>query len=306
MQLLYISKSQRLPLSHGPISYACWVSELLHHAQIVAIALIIKLSRGSHSDSYSPASALQGSQTDKVDLFLRRLGQADQSESNANAPAMAENAAISPTKRGLPFLESPTSPYFGIRLLDGDPQPDAERDGDDHSQPQQSFSIFQGKIISGQTHLDRFHESTLDAPRMSAGKIHPLDELNFSQVSCLFEEYRSMVDYLYPIVNVARLTQLAETIFVGGSEKSSKTSYEPYAVVDNVEVAIFKVLLTIVLPDQNKQKNDLASRLHQSVREEVGHMVWNSEVNLNGITLLLLVVRLYPHVRVSNQWLTDV
>jgi hypothetical protein len=115
-----------------------------------------------------------------------------------------------------------------------------------------------------------------------------------------------MVDYLYPIVDVARLTQLAKTILIGGSEKSSKTSYEPYAVVDNVEVAILKVLLTIVLPDQNKQKNDLASRLHQSVREEVGHMVWNSDVNLNGIALLLLVVRLYSRVRVSNRWLTDV
>ena len=140
---------------------------------------------------------------------------------------------------------------------------------------------------------------------MSAGKIHPLDELSLSQVSCLLEEYRSLVDYLYPIVDVAHLTQLAKTIFLSGSEKSSNTSYEPYAVIDNIEVAILKVLLTIVLPDQNKLKSDLASRLHQSVRDEVGHMVWNSDVDLNGIALLLLVVRINSRAQIPTHSLTD-
>ena len=251
-----------------------------------------EVRRGNYTAAGDPSSTLRGRQADKLDQLLHELGQETQGESNGNVPATGDHVTISPRKRALPFLESPTSPYFSIRILDSDSQAEKDRHSRKQSQSRQSFSIFQGKIVSGQTYLDSFHESTLDPPRMSHGKISPLNELDFGQVSYLLDEYRSMVDYLYPIVDLTRLTQLTETILVGDSGKSSNIGHQPSNVVDNIEVAMLKVLLTIVLPDQNQQKNDLASRLHQSVRGEVGHMVWNSDVDLNGIALLLLVVRL--------------
>lgn len=252
-------------------------------------------------------------QENKLDLLLRRGATLDKAEQSVPLNCTSAGSIdLSPPTQPLPLFESPTSPFFCISLLDKnaedskttDPAHPASLDGASGRPlpPHSSFSVVQGRIIYGDSNRIVGHEDEDedDVLTMQHETFDPLDELDGTNIIRLVHQYQGMVQHMYPVLDISLLIRKARSVFATTADdqwdKRSIDANGPQNTMGRNDIAILKMVLAIALVAEGDQYAGVASKLHHSLQQDVGAMIWKTKLDLNGLVLLVLVVRCYQNL----------
>lgn len=94
---------------------------------------------------------------------------------------------------------------------------------------------------------------------------------------------------MYPVMDITKMLHLAES-----TGQLEVPSAEPDTVgsvsLKRGEVAILQMMVAIALTAENDNGSDLIQSLHENVLPDAQHIVWNTDTDLYGLVLLVLVV----------------
>jgi hypothetical protein len=231
-------------------------------------------------------------QAEKLDFLIQRVEVLDETRKgrfHQQSPAKSRNLSL--PKQPLPLFQSPTSSFFCIGVLDTALEElESESHGatmrpDYHPSPTGLFfSILQGEIIHGDPSETESSESDDTGVSSSPGTLHLVDELDGGHIIRLIHLYQDMVGFMFPILDIGHILQQAEncTEWLGTRPRQPPISGN--------DIAILKMVIAIAMTAETEIYSDIASGLFQSIREDIETMLWNTQLDLQGLILLVLVV----------------
>lgn len=256
----------------------------------------------NHSD-YESIKMLLQQQNNKLDAILKRVSNAEAAHSlqqhgvetpSSNAPLDCEEP--------LPVIQSSTSALFCIHIIDDNlkalEEPAVGAPPLDDCKPSitPSFSILHGQIVNKiAADIGEWGDAGISVGSSSSGNTthrtstHPLDSLDSAELIRLIQKYNDEVGMTYPVVDIAKMLRLAEA---SGQleELSTEANSNVPLPLRRREVAILQIMAAIALTAENENGSDLIQSLHDDVLPDVQHIVWNTNTDLNGLILLVLVV----------------
>jgi hypothetical protein len=203
----------------------------------------------------------------------------------------AKSKTLSLPKQPLPLFQSPTSSFFCIGVLDTTLEAleaEAHRATvrpDYHPSPTGLFfSILQDEIIHGEPSVMESSESDDTLVSSSPGALHLPKGLDGDHIIRLIHLYQDMAGFMFPILDITHLLQQAEncTGWLGAGPRQPLASGN--------DIAILKMVIAIAMTAETERYSDFAAGLFQSIREDIEAMLWDTQLDLQGLILLVLVV----------------
>lgn len=258
---------------------------------------------GIKLSDYGSIEMLLRQQNDKLDTILKRVSnvEAAQRLQQHDAKTPSSNASLD-CEEPLPVIQSSTSALFCIHIVDDSlkafEEPVLGTPPLEDCKPSltPSFSILHGKIVNkiaadigewGDAEISVCSSNSGNSPHSTS--THPLGSLDNAELIRLIHKYNDVSGMMYPVVDIAKMLRLVET-----SGQLEELSAEPdrngSLPLRRGEVAILQMMAAIALTAENENGSDLIQSLHEDVLPDVQHIVWNTNTDLYGLILLVLVV----------------
>lgn len=248
-------------------------------------------------------------QNEKLDMMTERISALKRLH-NRHHIAPEPDTASPWAEEPLPLFQSSTSAFYCIRIMDADMRARNEHPTAEPTSPMEinqtvpstptSFSILDGQIVGGVAGdaADGDHEGAPITARAPLGTMldeahnlqaQPLDHLDCNEIIRLIHKYQDYSGMMYPIVDVAYIEQRVRDSWPNESSNGIESGSSSRLSRD--DLATLHVVVAIALAVENENASDLARSLHESLWPIVDTMIWNSRVDLNGLVLLTLMVR---------------
>ncbi|PON21950.1 hypothetical protein TGAM01_v209206 [Trichoderma gamsii] len=264
-----------------------------------------------HSD-YESIKMLLQRQNGKLDAILKRVSNVEAAKrlQSHHVKTPSSNASLD-CEEPLPVIQSSTSALFCIHIVDDSlkafEEPVLGTPPLEDCKPSltPSFSILHGQIVNkiaadiGEWGVAETSTSSSSSGITTQGtSTHPLDELDNAELIRLIQKYNDVAGMVYPVVDGAKMLRLA-----GSSGQLEELSAEPHRnksfPLRRSEVAILQMMAAIALTAENENGSDLIQRFHDDVLPDAQHIIWNTNTDLHGLILLVLMSIFYYH---SHKW----
>ena len=116
-----------------------------------------------------------------------------------------------------------------------------------------------------------------------------LTELTTDQINDLIGAYQNMVGFMFPIIDTGHLSQLVD------SSALLTTAGNKLVLSAENDAAVLRMVIAIALSGEHEIHDNVAVGIYESLKQQVYSMVWNTRLDLNGLTLIVLVVSIHPH-----------
>jgi hypothetical protein len=256
-----------------------------------------------NSSDYESIKMLLQRQNDKLDAILERVSDVEA------AQKMQQHEVKTPSTNGsldceepLPVIQSSTSALFCIHIVDDSlrafEEPVRETSLLEDCKPSltPSFSILHGQIVNKiAADIGEWGDAEISVCSSGSGNktnstsVHPLGNLDNAEVIRLIQKYNDVAGMMYPVVDIAKMLRLAET-----NSQVEEQSAEPHRngslPLRRSEIAILQMMAAIALTAENENGSDLIQSLHDDVLPDAQHIVWNTNTDLHGLVLLVLMV----------------
>lgn len=126
-----------------------------------------------------------------------------------------------------------------------------------------------------------------------------LQAIPLGEATRLVRVYHDLLGYRVPILDINPLVQQIRKLYIDLGMNSqpipemalelNQIQMEPY------DVEIIKIVLAVALASESASQPAIATNLYQSVQKNMHVRVWNGELGIKDLMLLLLIVRIsYP------------
>lgn len=275
--------------------------------------------RDEDNGSQMDTASLLRLQNEKLDLLIRRTAVMDLAFKLPVHEDLRREIFTSLPRQPLPLFQSSTSAFFCINYIDVGAgklgQPFFEGSfiplAATPSPMPASLSIVQGQIIEGEASdisgnylidndapIEGSPGAKFPFPSVALPSHCPLAELDGHFVIRMVQVYGRLGGAMYPIVDIAELTQKARCFFDAKADlQSSRGRHDSvFMEIARDDLAILKFVVAIALLAQGDMHAEMASRLFQTLRPTIEAMVWNVAVDLKDLVLMTLAVLLLaPH-----------
>ncbi|KAL6901078.1 hypothetical protein GGI43DRAFT_367855 [Trichoderma evansii] len=257
---------------------------------------------GINRSDYESIKTLLQQQNNKLDAILERVSNVEAAQRlQQHEVKMPSNKTPLECDEPLPVIQSSTSALFCIHIIDDnlkaleEPSQGAPSLEDCKPSLASSFSILHGQIVNKiAADIGEWGDTGIAVGSSSSGKTthsmstHPLGSLDHAELIRLIQKYNDVAGMMYPIVDTAKMLRLVET-----NGRLREICAEPdrngSLPLGRSEAAILQVMAAIALTAENENGSDLIQTLHDDVLPDVQHIVWNTNTNLHGLILLVLV-----------------
>ncbi|KAM0262575.1 hypothetical protein ACHAQJ_001620 [Trichoderma viride] len=255
---------------------------------------------------YESVKTLLQHQNHKLDAILQRVSnvEAAQRLQQHEDKTLSNNVQLG-CEEPLPVIQSPTSAFFCIHIIDnnlralGEPTLATQPLEDRKPSSPSSFSILHDQIV-GEIVADIGEWDDTGLGESSSGPsnaIHsiptyPLGNLDNGEIIRLIQKYHDVAGMMYPVVDVARMLDLAEIAEpVNHMNAVPNKGGSPH--LRRSDAVILQMMVAIALAAENENGSDLIQSLHNDVLPDAQHIVWNTKTDLHGLVLLALVSIFY-------------
>jgi hypothetical protein len=239
----------------------------------------------------------------KLDTILQRISnvEAAQKLQQHGDKTPSTNAQLG-CEEPLPVIQSSTSAFFCIHIIDNnlkaleEPAPATQPLEDRKPSSPSSFSILHDQIVDeivadigewDNTELGVSSSSPSNA--IQSIPTYPLGNLDNGEIIRLIQKYHDVAGMMYPIVDVARMLELAE-ITGPANYMNVMPNKGGSLCLRRSEATMLQMMVAIALAAENENGSDLIQSLHDDVLPDAQHIVWNTKTDLHGLVLLTLVV----------------
>lgn len=259
-------------------------------------------SEMKHSD-YDSIKRLLQRQNDKLDAILKCVSnvEAGQRSQQHEVKTPLSNASLD-CEEPLPVIQSSTSALFCIHIVDDSlkafEEPALGTPPLEDCKPSltPSFSILHGQIVNKiAADIGEWGDAETSVSPPSSGNsthgtsTHPLDRLNNAELIRLIHKYNDVAGMMYPAVDISKMLRLAER-----NGQLEELSAEPHRndslPLRRSEVVILQMMAAIALTAENENGSDLIQNFHDDALPDAQHIVWNTNTDLHGLILLVLMV----------------
>ncbi|EHK50847.1 hypothetical protein TRIATDRAFT_54398 [Trichoderma atroviride IMI 206040] len=247
-----------------------------------------------HSD-YESIKMLLQRQNDKLDAILKRVSNVDAAKrlQPHDVKTPSSNASLD-CEEPLPVIQSSTSALFCIHIVDDSlkafEEPVLGTPPLEDCKPSltPSFSILHGQIVNkiaadigewGDAETSVHSSNSVNTTHGLS--MHPLDKLDNAELIRLIQKYND-------VAGMIRLGGLRAEINGNGSLPLKRS-----------EIVILQMMTAIALTAENENGSDLIQNIHDDVLPDAQHIVWNTNTDLYGLILLVLMSIYYYH---SHKW----
>lgn len=258
---------------------------------------------GAGHVEYESLKTLLQHQNHKLDAILQRVSNVEGAQ---RLRQRGEDRPFGNTSLGcaepLPVIQSSTSAFFCIHIIDNnlkaleEPVQSTLPTEDCKPSSPSSFSILHDQIVDEiVADIGEWDNTKAGVRAYSPGTafhnapVRPLDDFDSAEITRLLQKYHDVVGMMYPVANVGRMLDL-----VGDAEavnyRNTASTKGRTLHLKRGEEAIIEMMMAIALAAENENGSDLIQSLHDNVLPDAQHMVWNTEIDLQGLVLLALVV----------------
>lgn len=214
----------------------------------------------------------------------------------------------SPTK--LPLLRGITSSSFYLKVIELSLE---EVQNIDYSynvrsstmavRPHTPFGMFLDQICTAvqddfeeKDSIDPFLQRfTSFTPQNSPqSQLSPLEDLTSDEAERLVIVFDQILGMMFPILNLDDLLQLVRGIYHNLKPPKDQEIYTSATYnttsLNKDDINIVKMVIAVALVAEGSRDDIMALKLYKSLQDEIDIKIWSSEVDLNGLILLILVV----------------
>lgn len=215
---------------------------------------------------------------------------------------------ICPPKPPLPLIQGPTSPSFGISVVDVRLKERENREGTfpisylgECGVSSPTFSVVNGQIVDDQPREitesefgDPYvhHASASNASSGNTVSLSPLEEFDVGEAERLVRTFHVVLGAMFPVIVLDDLLkQLKEIYAVMDLGVILRDASATNALqMDRDDVNILKMTIAIALIAEGGGHCETAFKLYSSLADDVQTKVWSTEIDIKGLNLLILVV----------------
>lgn len=252
---------------------------------------------------YESIKTLLQRQNDKLDAILKRVSDAEAGKKlqRHDVKTPSSNASLD-CEEPLPVIQSSTSALFCIHIVDDSlkafEEPVLGTPSLEDCKPSltPSFSISHGQFVNKiAADIGEWDDAEISTCSSSPGNAahgtsrHPLDSLDNAELIRLIHKYNDVAGMMYPVVDIERMLHLAET---NGRLKGQRAEPDGNGSLPlkRSEIVILQMMAAIALTAGNENGSDLIQSFHDDVLTDAQHIVWNTNTDLHGLILLILMV----------------
>lgn len=262
-----------------------------------------KLSKIDSTEEQSLKSLLL-QQNNKLDTLLKHISNIHQPYRFQNGRSRSPRNLFSCCEAPLPLIQSATSAFFCLHVIDVKLRAleihteNAQIQDGIKAGSSSSFSILHDQILDGgAADIEAWDGEDADVNSLSptADHVSPkaptfaLETLKSAEIIRLIQKYQDIAGMMYPVVDATHPEQLVENVWANRS--ADKTNMESLSRRNRSQIGIVEMMVAIALTDEDEDSSELMQALHDHVLPDVQYMVWNTRVDLQGLVLLVLVVR---------------
>ncbi|PTB40299.1 hypothetical protein M441DRAFT_90581 [Trichoderma asperellum CBS 433.97] len=274
-----------------------------------AVCIPAEGASGISVSGYESVKMLLQQQNNKLDAILERVSnvEATQRLQQHEVKGPSSNAPLD-CEEPLPVIQSSTSALFCIHVIDDNlkalEEPDLGALQPRGCKPPltSSFSILHGQIVNKvAADIGEWGDAGISVGSSSSGRTtysrstNPLGSLENAELVRLIQKYDDVAGMMYPVVDIAKMLRLVE---IDGHLQGLNAA--PGSLpLRRSEATILQMMAAIALTAENENGSDLIQSLHDDVLPDVQHIVWNTNTDLHGLILLVLVGIFYYN---THKW----
>ncbi|KAM0444464.1 hypothetical protein ACHAPV_009954, partial [Trichoderma viride] len=251
---------------------------------------------------YESIKMLLQRQNDKLDAILKRVSDVEAGKrlQRHDVKTPSSNASLD-CEEPLPVIQSSTSALFCIHIVDDSlkafEEPVLGTPPLEDCKPSltPSFSILHGQIVDKiAADIGEWDDAAISTCSSNPGNVAhgtsrlPLDSLENAELVRLIHKYNDVAGMMYPVLDSAKMLRLAETngLLKGPRAEPNGNGSVP---LKRSEIVILQIMAAIALTAENENGSDLIQSFHDDVLTDAQHIVWNTNTDLHGLILLLLM-----------------
>ncbi|KAL7911538.1 hypothetical protein GGI35DRAFT_293335 [Trichoderma velutinum] len=251
-------------------------------------------------------------QNNKLDTLLKHISNLHQPYRVQNNLSRSSSNLFSCCKAPLPLIQSATSAFFCLHVIDVKLRALEIHTENAHFQDgtkaasSSSFSILHDQILDGgASDIEAWDGEDADISSWSPkadnvshkASTYTLGALKSAEIVRLIQKYQDIAGMMYPVIDATHPEQLVDNLWASFS--ADRTNTESLAQWNRSQIGTIEMMVAIALTDENETSSELMQALHDNVLPDVQYMVWNTRVDLQGLVLLVLVSLYYYY---SHKW----
>jgi hypothetical protein len=223
-----------------------------------------------------------------------------------NSDLASDDLVARRSKPLLPFFCGPTTPAFCINVIGVSlNQTESNSEFAALARGRETLSVLDGEIIVDREDKTVEREPTdqglytsLVLPTTGGNGLllDPLRELETETAVHLVQLYDDLVGVIHPFLNADDQIRNVRGLYTGLVQDSRITGLgraeTPKMQMTQGDVNIIKMVLSIALLMERKGRIGLATKLYESLRGDVESKMWTTAIEVDGLQLLTLVVRI--------------